>query len=251
MKRIAPAIVVIAAIAGLVALAFYTPPVDARVTRGVPGQQPAPVRVAIASINIKAPAVVKVGQLAILDVSGSSAASFSWQVVPATANFQVIDGGKRAVFSTSIDETATSFMFIIGGAKGDTIEVKTWTIAITGRDTNGNTSMSLADKVTSWCAAVQSPTKHDDLVKMSQTFSSVAEAAKAGTSTTAEDMVKATAQANLKALGADNLGNWKPFFVSLQAEMKSLDAAGKLPDTEAHIAVWEQIADALKANASE
>lgn len=197
-----------------------------------------------ASIAIKAPATIKVGQLAMIDVSGSNAASFHWQVVPPTDNFHVIDGGKRAVFTTSIDETADSFMLIIGGAKADTVDVKTWSIQIVGRPTT--TATSIAAKVAGWCRPINSPTKRDDLAKLAQSFASVAEAARSA-DMTPDAMVQATTRANLKALGETNLKNWTPFFASLQAELKSLDTAGKLPDAAAHVAVWEQIADALNA----
>lgn len=211
-----------------------------------PEQAPA----ATAAVTIKAPATIKVGQLAIIDVSDSTAASFSWQVVPPTDNFHVIDGGKRAVFTTAIDETAESFLFIVGGAKADTVDVKTWRIQVTGRPNSATTTeTAIAAKVAQWCQAVTSPTKRDDLTKLAQSFASVAEAAKS-TTMTPDAMVQATTQSNLKALGADNLKNWAPFFNSLQAELKALDIAGKLPDGIAHIAVWEQIATGLNQYAA-
>lgn len=205
----------------------------------------APVAADTANVVIKAPASIKVGQLVVLDASESTAASFQWQVVPPTDNFQVIDGGKRAVFSTSIDETADDYMFIVAVAKGDAVALKTWRIEVTGRTTSATVSdAGLVNKVAQWCQAVTSPTKREDLTKLAQSFSSVAEAAKS-TTMTPDAMVQATTQSNLKALGADNLKNWSPFFTSLQEELKSLDTAGKLPDGVAHIQAWEQIADGL------
>jgi hypothetical protein len=217
----------------------------------VPEQAPAAADPNKASISIKAPTTIKVGQLATIDVSDSVADSFDWEVVPSTENFQVIDNGKRAHFTTSIDETADSYMLIVGGAKDGTVDVKTWRIVVTGRPTAATIGpdASIAAKVGQWCASVNSPTKREDLTKLAQSFSSVAEAAKSATMTP-DAMVQATTQSNLKALGIDNLKNWSPFFTNLQNELKTMDTAGKLPDGLAHIAVWEQIAQGLAQYAS-
>jgi len=48
---------------------------------------------------IDAPTKVKAGDLVVLSVEESNAASFEWIVLPSTDNFLVIDQGRRAVFS--------------------------------------------------------------------------------------------------------------------------------------------------------
>lgn len=189
-----------------------------------------------AKVNLKAPDKAKIGQLVVLDVSDSVAASFKWELRTKTTNFLVIDGGKRAVFTA---ETGGEYTFVIAAAKGDTIDVVIHTIKVAGSATPGD---DLQTKVSSWCEPVQSPTKRDDAMKLSQSFSSLSAVIKP--EMTPEDIIEATKQSNRDALG-ENLKNWTPFLDGLGSEMTKLSAAGKLNDGESHKRVWKAIAEAL------
>lgn len=192
---------------------------------------------ATAKVVLKAPDKAKVGQLVVLDVSESDAASFKWVLNSKTTNFLVIDGGKRAVFSA---EAGGDFTFVVAASKGDTVDVVIHTIKVAG----GTPSLTddLPTRVAGWCESVESPTKRDDALKLAQSFSSLSSIIKP--EMTPEDIIEATKNSNRDALG-DNLKHWTPFLDGLGAEMTKLSAAGQLNDAEAHKRVWKAIADAL------
>jgi len=194
-----------------------------------------------AKVVLKAPDKVKVGQLVTLDVSASTANTYSWKVIPPTENFRVIEGGKEAVFSS---QTGGDYVFVIAVAKDDTVDVHVHTIKVTGGQPQPGDD--LVTKVASWCEKVESPTKRDDALKLAQSFSSVS--AVISETMTPADIVEATKKSNRDALG-DNVEQWVPFLEGLQAELKTLAEAGKLEDTAAHAAMWRSIADGLKAYA--
>lgn len=216
-------------------------PVDPAVTPVTPviPVTPEPADPNAAKVVIKAPASVKAGDLVVLDVSGSNAMSFAWKVVPETANFLVIDGGKRAVFSNG---TGGDFLFIVSAAKGDTVDVKTHTVKVDGPD-GTPAPTDIASKVAAWCEPVESPTKRDEALKLAQSFSSVA--AVITPAMTPEDIGEATKKSNRDALG-ENVTKWEPFLISLMGELQSQAEAGNLPDTEAHAKAWRSIAEGLK-----
>ena len=190
-----------------------------------------------ASVILKAPTKAKVGQLVVLDVSGSNANSFKWKLNQATSNFLVIDSGKRAVFSA---ETPGSYTFVIAGAKGDSVDVKVHTITV--GDGTIDPSQDMSTKVAAWSEPVMSPTKKDDAVRLAKSFATVAGDIK--DDTTPDEIVEATKKSNRVALG-DNLKNWEPFLTQLQAELKAASAAGKLTDAASHKKMWTSISDGL------
>lgn len=194
-----------------------------------------------AKVVIKAPEKVKVGQLVTLDVSGSTASTFSWQVIPPTENFRVIEGGKEAVFSSQV---GGDYLFVVAVGKDDTVDVQVHKVTVTGGQPQPTDDF--ATKVAAWCEKVESPTKRDDALKLAQSFSSVS--AIISDTMTPADIVEATKKSNRDALGS-NLDHWVPFLESLQAELKAQNDAGKLQDTAAHAAMWRAIADGLKAYA--
>lgn len=192
-----------------------------------------------AKVAIQAPEKAVVGQLVILDVSASEAASYSWSVMPATANFLVIDDGKRAVFSHG---EAGEFTFVVAAAKDNTVDVKTHKIRIVAPG-EVDASMTTAEKVEQWCETIDYESKNRDAISLAQSFVSVAVIL--ADDATPADIVAATAKSNREAL-KENAELWKPFFVGLQAELKARDQAGLLPDAESHRAFWQEVAAALK-----
>jgi len=207
-----------------------------------PTPTPEPIPSNKATVLIKAPAKVKAGELVILSVETSNATAFTWQVVPATKDFLVIDEGRRAVFSHG---ASGSFMFIVAAAKGDTVDVKTHIVSVTG-PTNVGPGTDLTAKVASWCVKIESPTKRDEALKLAQSFLSVS--AVISTGMTPADIVEATKKSNQDALGS-NINLWLPFLEGLQLELKAQAAAGQLADAEAHAKAWRAIGEALKTYA--
>lgn len=194
----------------------------------------------VAKLVIKGPTKVKAGDLVVISVEESRAASFKWKVLPSTDNFLVIDQGKRVVFSSGV---GGEFKFIVACSLGDTCDVAVHTVTVVG----GKPSVvnDLDSKIARWCESVQSDTLRDDVLKLAQSFSSVAMVMDGGTLTTPKEIVDATRNSNRDALG-DKSDAWEPFKEQLRDELTRMAAAGQLKDTQSHIRVWRAIAAALR-----
>lgn len=191
-----------------------------------------------AKIVIDAPSKVKAGDLVVLSVEGSKAASFKWIVKPSTNNFLVIDGGKRAVFSSGI---AGKFSFVIACANGDTVDVLIHEIIVTGN----NVSNPLSGKIAMWCETIQSTEKKTEALLLAQSFNSVASIMATDNLVTPKQIAEATKESNRLALG-ENLTKWNSFRDALAFELKAMLDGGKLSTPAEHIVVWKQIAEGLK-----
>lgn len=203
-----------------------------------PVEPDAPVEEDEITLVIDAPDKVKAGDLVVLSVEGSNAASFEWKILPSTNNFLVIDEGRRAVFSCG---EAAEFIFIVAAAKDNKVRVECHKLVVTGPPQVAN---GIESVIAALCDRVDSPAKRDDALLLSQSFEGVASAMEEGTWTPL-DIAKATKRANKKALG-DREANWQPFAAGLSKALKQMAEEGKLNTTEAHIEVWQQIAAALR-----
>jgi hypothetical protein len=218
-----------------------------------PTPTPAPTPKPDGLVEIVAPDKVKPGELVVLAADGD-ATSFSWQVIPATDNFLQIDGGRRAVFSSG---SSGKFMFVLAVAKDGKVEVKTHTIQVgvsgpsptPGPTPTPQPTDDFAMRVVAWCEAVDSPTKRDDALKLSQSFISVAATISSGVIKTPGEILEVTKTANRAALGDAGVQAWAPFLESLRAELNAMGKAGKLDDADAHAELWQAIGDALRSYA--
>lgn len=205
-----------------------------------PAPAPAPIS---AAVEIQAPVKASVGELVVLSVEDSDASSFSWQVEPPTKHFMVIDNGRRAVFSTPTDG---EYLFIVGAAKADSVDLKTHTITVEGTVPTPAPCPSPVSDLSSKVSALAISTKlgKPDAVVISSSFENVAAAVSAGAITDPADIVQATKKAVQAALGP-NAAAATPFLQGLQTELKAQAEAGKLPDAAAHAQAWREIAAAL------
>jgi hypothetical protein len=198
----------------------------------------------VAKLVVEGPTKVKAGDLVVISVEKSRAASFKWIVLPSTDNFLVIDQGKRVVFSSGV---GGEFRFIVACSLGDTCDVAVHTVTVVGEA--ATPADNLASKIALWCDQIQSESKRDECLALAQSFSSVAMVMEGGTLTTPAEIVKATFKSNQDALG-DSLEAWTPFRKGLAQELGTMADKGELPDTESHIKVWKAIAAALRDYAS-
>ena len=203
---------------------------------------PTPTVVAtdVAKLVVDGPETAKAGDLVIISVEKSDAASFKWIMIPATDNFLVIDGGKRAVFSSGVGGT---YQFIVACAKGDTCDVIVQTVTVEGQP--ATPVDNLENRIIMWCKTIKSDTQRDDALQLAQSFSSMAILAESGQITSPKDLVTATFKSNQDALGT-KLDLWSPFRDGLAKELKSLAEVGELTDTQSHVRVWKSIASALR-----
>jgi hypothetical protein len=215
---------------------------------GVTGYMAQPVKsVTIAKADkdalvvLECPDKVKSGQLVILDASKSEAVSFDWIVEPATPNFLVIDGGKRAVFSAP----GGTFRFYVAGAKGDGIDAEFRTVTVGDVAPPVDPVVIPESQVAKWVKLVAGDTKAE-VKGLAKSFRSVQAQIAAGVLRDADSIIQATAISNRGTLG-DRAAAWKPFFVELEKELNSKRDAGKLKTTDDHKAEWARIAAELEA----
>ena len=186
-----------------------------------------------AKIVLDAPSKCRVGELVRLDVSESSAASFQWILVPDSVDFEVYDGGRKAVFSARSEGT---YQFIVACALKDTVDVVYHTIQVTG-PLPQPTSESLADWVPYWMDTMQLPADRVEALALS--FERVASQAKDLPEPT--DWQRATAESNREALNGD-LEAFKPLLIKIG---KACATRG-LKTPEQHAEVWLEIASGLR-----
>lgn len=208
----------------------------------------------IAKVVIDVQEVAEVGELVRFDLTKSVAQSFKWILVPDIVDFEIYDGGQRAVFSA---RKPGDYMFIIGCGYEGTVDVAIHIVTVEGPvdpvdpvnpdnypvipqpDVNAG-----IDKwIPYWCSINKRP--KDETEKLAGSFESVAAQIAAGILQKTDDIIKATADANRRALG-DSLLEWVPVLQELQTTMKTLAGQGKLSTPDQHQALWGEIAKGLR-----
>lgn len=181
-----------------------------------------------AKIVLDAPIEGKIGELIILDASASEAESFIWRVIPDTSNFQIIEDGKRAFFTSS---KPGLYLFVVAAAKSGDVDCVVHEIQILGDPTVEDEFTLL---VKSWL-----PKKLDRqlLQALSRSFTASCEAEDVPT------LVKQTSVANQAVLGK-NLEAYKPFLVKFSEYLKENYQNATL---EEHKVLWLKIAETLKS----
>lgn len=205
-----------------------------------------------AKIVIKAPNEAKIGELVRFDVSASRAESFKWLLVPKSADFEVYNNGKRAVFSAREEG---EYMFIVACAYKGTVAVTTHVVRVGNPGPKPgdypivpkpDAGAGVAKWIPFWCSLTVRP--EVEARKLAESFEGIASTISAGVNTTPGEIIKATSEANRQALG-DSLEAWKPVLLSLQNEFKNRANAGTLVSAEQHAEMWREVAKGLRTYA--
>lgn len=215
-----------------------------------------------AQIVIVAQDMAEIGELVRFDLSGSTAQSFKWLMVPETVDFETYNNGQSAVFSA---RKPGSYMFIVACAYDGSVDVATHTVVIEGQtdpvdpedpvDPDDGYPVvdrpimgdDLSDWTPYWCSI--NKCEKEDAAKLAESFESIAAQVAAGVLQTANDITAATAEANRQALG-ESLPEWLPVLRELQTAMKNLAAEGKLATPDQHRDLWVDIAQGLRLYAA-
>lgn len=203
-----------------------------------------------ANVVIDAPKAVQVGDMIVVDVSGSIGGGFDWEVIPAPPSVRLFNDGK--VMCAATGPTSGEYLFIISCARDGQSNVKTHVVTVLG---NGpvvpdKPGVNIASKVLVWCSGVESPTPRDDAMKLAQAFASMATVIEGGAFENPAELVVATKAATKDALG-DNLKHWVPLLDGLMNELKTMAQAGMLQDISAHAPVWKAVAQGLNEYAQQ
>lgn len=223
----------------IVLLPFYhTKPVKTAKSLRVAIQEPAGE-----DLVLVAPSVAEVGELVRLDLRESKAVGIKWQVVPETPDFEIIDGGKRALFSSRGGGT---YRFIIAGARGDIASLIHHEIIIAGGPvpTPGpgpTPTIPLDQKVATWSKTVKDyPNKKTHAAALAGVFRKMADTK----DVKPEQILESTALANSAVLGVD-LDKWVTFLDEMGKELDAMVAANTLTTREQYRDAWLSIATGL------
>jgi hypothetical protein len=201
-------------------------------------------------VVIEAPAKVKVGDMIVIDLSGSIGGGFDVIVMPELPSARLFDDGKVIVSGTGYK--TQEYLVIVSCALDGASDVKTHVIKVVGTQpaVPDNPGRDIPSKVLSWCDGVDSPTPRDDALKLAQSFASLATVIENDTFADTREVIAATKTSNRDALGT-NLEYWVPLLDGLMGELKAMAAAGMLPDAQAHGPVWRAVSEGLKAYAEQ
>lgn len=190
-----------------------------------------------AKIVLNAPSTAKIGELVRLDASASTASSFKWLTNPSTQDFEVYADGRKAVFSA---RKAGSYQFVLAVGLKDTVDVIEFTIRVEG-PVDPPTSDSLEEWIPYWMSEMHLPAEEKEALAVS--FEQIA--LKMTVLATPEAIIKATAEANRAALGA-NLSAWIPLLQKIQVSLEKLARSGKMTTPQQHAEVWASIARGIR-----
>lgn len=222
----------------VLALILTTPLCDADAPPVVPQPStPAGPSENAAKIVLNAPSTAKIGELVRLDASASTASSFKWLTNPESKDFEVYADGRKAVFSA---RKAGVYQFTLAVSLKDTVDVVAFEIKVEGPVAPPTTD-NLEEWITYWMADMALPAAEKEALAVS--FEQVS--LKMAVLATPEAIIKATAEANRAALGA-NLPAWIPLLQKIQVSLDKLARSGKMTTPQQHAEVWAAIARGIR-----
>ena len=189
-------------------------------------------------IVLRAPDEAEIGELVRLDASSSDVDSLTWQIIPATPDFEVIEDGRRAFFSSRV---RGSYLIIIGGAKDQQALLRHHTIDVLG-DAPEPGPENLSVRVRRWTKAVKD---YEGREAQGLALAGVFRKLGLADDITVDQMLEATATANSAVLG-DNLEKWLPLLEPLGRELDLITADGGLSTREQYKDIWLKIAEGIE-----
>ena len=187
-----------------------------------------------AEIILHAPDFVEVGELVRLDARDSTVDKLTWQIIPYTDDFEVIEGGVRAFLSS---KTPGEYLIIIAGAKGGEPYLIHQRIIVEGEEVAPGPE-SLESKVAGWVRKVDNyDGKQAKGIAIAMVFREIA-----GKEDIAVDQIlEATALANSAVLAGD-VDKWVPFLDALGHELDGYE----LSTREEYKSLWLSIANGIE-----
>lgn len=204
-----------------------------------PNVEPAPDT---PQITLRAKKLCEVGELLRLDATESTVDGLTWQIIPKTNDFEVIENGRRAFFSSRTP--GSEYLVILAGAKDGKAYLKHHKIRVRGElPAPGPKTIDL--KISEWLDLVpESEFKKEDAIRVATAFEETASKLQAG-EMDVDNMLEATAVANVVALG-ERLEDWKAFLTELGTEMQIYVDSGQLETREQFLEVWATVAKGLR-----
>jgi len=217
----------------IVGFALLTPP---HVGGGHPiARQDVPVEVVSRPFTVNVQDDCEIGELVRMVVDGD-VEGITWKVKPETPDFEVIEGGRRALFSS---RTGGDYLIIVAAARDGEPFLFFQTLTVKGGEPPAPVS-ELTRKVQTWLKRLPANTDKAKIVAVAGVFRELADGA-----TPIDKMLEATALANSAVIG-DDLENWMPFLEGLGDELDVMVEAKQLETREQYRAAWLEISAAIE-----
>lgn len=188
-------------------------------------------------IVLKTQDICEVGELIRLDARESDVDSLTWQVLPFTEDFEVVDDGLRAFLSARFPG---QFLVIVAGAKNGHSFLQHKMIIVEGDEIPGPST--LTQQVTSWVNKVEN---YEGKAAKGQALAEVFRDLAMDTRIDVAQILEATALANTAVLGND-LERWVPFLVQLEGALDALVESGGLQTRDDYRNTWLAIAKGIE-----
>jgi len=189
-----------------------------------------------ANLVLRAQASCVVGELVRFDASESTVDGIIWQIKPHSNDFEVIENGRRAFFSS---RTPGEYLIIVAAAAAGKPFLVHHTIVVEG-EVGPPKPENLGHKIGRWFADVKTPNKIEEARRVAGVFRTLAT-----TEIETAKILEATAIANREALG-ESLNEWIPFLENLGKELDLYVEQGLLSSREQYTEVWAAIANGLE-----
>lgn len=194
-----------------------------------------------AGIVLRAPDDCEVGELVRFDAADSDVTGLTWQILPSTPDFEIIEDGRRAFFSARAESAGQSFLVIVAGAKDGKPFLTHHTIDVIGVAPDPGPE-TLSTVVRRW---VRNVDDYEGRKAHGLALSGVFRKLASADDIAVDQILEATATANSAVLG-DHLDDWIPFLEPLGKELDKLTAEGKLSTRADYKAAWTAIADGIE-----
>lgn len=183
--------------------------------------------------EVVVPAECEVGELVRMEAKGDFG-GVVWKVMPETPDFEVIEMGRRAMFSA---RGPGEYLVMVAAASGDEPFLHWQTLTVKGEPVPVS---ELTKKVREWLKLLPADVDKTKVSQVAAVFKKMATS-----ETEVEKMLEATALANSAVIG-DDIDAWVPFLDGLGKELDAMVAAGELTTRDQYKATWLEIAAAMK-----
>lgn len=200
----------------------------------IAGQDPEPTPAA--DLKLRAPDVSEVGELVRLDARESTVDGIIWQILPFSEDFEVIENGRRAFFTSRVPGT---YLFVIAGAKDGQAYLIHHTIIVDGGVDTGE--VTLSSKIRAWLSKVPD---YEGKAAKAKAISGVFRKLATDEGVDVKELLQATATANAAVLGGD-LEKWIPFLEALGAELDIYVENDQLGTREQYKEIWLLISNGI------
>jgi len=200
-------------------------------------------------LKIAGPETADAGTLVRLSVEGGEYPLLRWRCVPKSDNFEVVEAGKRAFFTSP---AGGAFTFILTASDGKEMADAELVLTIAGPVPPGPTPPGpgptpppvtpLKTLAKGWLAKVNSPNKAAEAAALAMGYEAIAAQISAGALSKPDDVIAAIASKTRETLGLLALPYWLPLLEPVRTELNNRQKAGPID----YAAILRELSEALR-----